>query len=146
MAGPAPSAKPEARSILVVDDDPVFAGVVEDILKAEGYRVSTATSGLTALERVGAAPFDLILIDIRMPELDGPGFFRELQRRDPELARRVMFMTGGAVEPDVAELLFSLRVPYLRKPLAVDELRKTVRRFFLAARSFPGFRKPGERS
>jgi CheY-like chemotaxis protein len=145
MAGPAPAAQPEGRSILVVDDDPVFAGVVEDILKIEGYRVSIATSGLTALEIVGAAPFDLILIDIRMPELDGPGFFRELQSRDPELARRVMFMTGGAVEPDVAELLFSLRVPYLRKPLSVDELRAAVRRFFLAARSFPGFRKPGQR-
>lgn len=145
MAGPAPSAQPEARSILVVDDDAVFAGVVEDVLKAEGYRVSIATSGLAALELVGTAPFDLILIDIRMPELDGPGFFRELQSRDPERARRVMFMTGGAVEPDVAELLFSLRVPYLRKPLSVDELRGAVRRFFLAARSFPGFRKPGGR-
>jgi CheY-like chemotaxis protein len=143
MAGQAPSAQPPARSILVVDDDPVFAGVVEDILKAEGYRVSIATSGLTALDLVGASPLDLI--DVRMPELDGPGFFRELQRRDPDLARCVMFMTGGAVEPDVAELLFSLRVPYLRKPLSVEELRGTVRRFFLAVRSFPGFRKPGER-
>src|SRR5438094_189374 len=91
MAGPAPSAQPEARSILVVDDDPVFASVVEDVLKAEGYRVSTATSGLTALELVGATPFDLILIDIRMPGLDGPGFFRELQRRDPPRRRRPRF-------------------------------------------------------
>lgn len=145
MVDDPPSTRPGTRPILVVDDDPVFVGFVEDVLKEEGYRVTTATSGIAALELVGAAPFDLILIDIRMPELDGPGFFRELQVRDPELARRVMFMTGGAVEPAVAELLFSLRVPYLRKPLPVAELRAAVRRFFLAAQSFPGFRKPGER-
>lgn len=59
--------------------------------------------------------FGLILIDVRMPELDGPDFYRELQSRDPEHARRVMFMTGG--------------------------LRAAVQRFFLAAQSFPGSRE-----
>lgn len=144
MAAAVPPEPAGARSILVVDDDAVFAGVVEDVLKEEGYRVTVATSGVIALELVRGTPFDLVLIDVRMPGLDGPAFFRELQGRDPELARRVIFMTGGAVEPDVAELLFSLRVPYLRKPLPIDELRATVRRFFLATRSFPGFRRPGE--
>jgi CheY-like chemotaxis protein len=143
MAAATPSG---AQSVLVVDDDARFASVVEDVLKEEGYRVTTATSGVAGLELVRQTPFDLILIDVRMPGLDGPGFFRELQSHEPDLARRVMFMTGGAVGPETAEFLFSLRVPYLRKPLPIDELRTAVRRFFLAGRSFPGFRKPGERS
>ncbi len=133
------------KAILVVDDDSDFASVVEDVLTTSGYQVTTATSGASALDLVRGRTFDLILIDIRMPELDGPGFFKELQSRDPEHARRVMFMTGNAVGPDTAEFLFSVRAPYLRKPMPIDELRAAVARFFLAARSFPGFRKPGDR-
>ena len=129
----------------MVDDDAAFASVVEDALATEGYQVTTATSGLAALDLVRDRRFDLILIDVRMPELDGPGFFRELQSRDPEQASRVMFMTGAAVGPDTAEFLFSLRAPYLRKPLPIDELRAAVKRFFLG-QSFTGFRRPGDRS
>lgn len=146
MGATSPSTQSGAHSVLVVDDDATFASVVEDVLKDEGYRVSIATGGAAALALVRQTPFDLVLIDIRMPGLDGPGFFRELQNLDPDLARRVMFMTGGAVGPETAEFLFSLRVPCLRKPLPIDELRAAVRRFFLAGRGFPGFRKPGERS
>ena len=135
----------QAKAILVVDDDATFASVVEDALATEGYQVTTATSGLAALDLVRDRRFDLILIDVRMPELDGPGFFRELQSRDPEQASRVMFMTGAAVGPDTAEFLFSLRAPYLRKPLPIDELRAAVKRFFLG-QSFTGFRRPGDRS
>jgi len=135
----------QAKAILVVDDDATFASVVEDALATEGYQVTTATSGLAALDLVRDRRFDLILIDVRMPELDGPGFFRELQSRDPEHASRVMFMTGAAVGPDTAEFLFSLRAPYLRKPLPIDELRAAVKRFFLG-QSFTGFRRPGDRS
>ena len=129
----------------MVDDDAAFAGVVADALATEGYQVATATSGQAALDLVRDRRFDLILIDVRMPELDGPGFFRELQSRDPEQASRVMFMTGAAVGPDTAEFLFSLRAPYLRKPLPIDELRAAVKRFFLG-QSFTGFRRPGDRS
>lgn len=130
----------DTKAILVVDEDPAFAGVVEDVLTTEGYEVTTAASGATALDLVRGRVFDLILNDVRMPELDGPGFYRELRNRDPEHARRVMFMTGGAVGPETAEFLLSLRAPYLRKPLPIDELRAAVKRFFLAAQSFLGSR------
>lgn len=133
------------KAILVVDDDATFASVVGDVLATEGYQVATATSGRTALDLVQDRRFDLILLDVRMPELDGPGFFKELQSRDPEHASRVMFMTGAAVGPDIVEFLFSLRAPYLRKPIPIDELRAAVKRFFLG-QSFPGFRRPGDRS
>lgn len=133
----------DAKTILVVDDDADFASIVAEVLAGEGYRVRTAANGVVALDLVRDTAFDLILIDIRMPALDGPGFFRALQARDPDLARRVIFMTGDAVGPEVAELLFTLRAPYLRKPLPIGELSAAVRRFFLAGRSFPGSRPPG---
>jgi CheY-like chemotaxis protein len=124
------------KSILVVDDDPMFAGLLEDILKGDGHRVTIAGNGAEALGLLGDQAFDLIMIDIRMPQLDGPAFYRELEQRAPEQAGRVMFMTGGAVGAETAELLSKVRAPVLRKPLEVKEVRTTVQRFFLAADSF----------
>jgi CheY-like chemotaxis protein len=124
------------KSVLVVDDDPMFAKLLEDILTSDGYRATSAANGVEALALLTNQAFDLVMIDIRMPELDGPGFYRELERRNPDQARRVMFMTGGAVGAETAELLATVRTPVLRKPLDVKEIRATVQRFFLAADSF----------
>ena len=124
------------KSILVVDDDLMFAKLLEDVLATDGHRVTSAANGVEALGLVAGKAFDLIMIDIRMPELDGPAFYRELERRNPDQARRVMFMTGGAVGAETAELLSTVRTPVLRKPLDVEEIRATVQRFFLAADSF----------
>src|SRR2546425_3922903 len=66
-----------------------------------------------------------------MPRLDGPGFYRELERLSPEHAHRVMFMTGETIAPETAELLSATRTPLLRKPFKVEEIRGTVQRFFL---------------
>src|SRR5438034_437416 len=74
----------------------MFARLLEDILKGDGHLVTVAGNGVEALALLDHQAFDLIRIDIRMPELDGPSFYRELEQRNPEHARRVMFMTGGA--------------------------------------------------
>lgn len=124
------------KSILVVDDDPMFAKLLEEILVGDGYHVSTAGNGVEALMFLADRAFDLIMIDIRMPQLDGPGFYRELERSNPDHACRVMFMTGGPVGAETAELLSTVRTPVLRKPLAVRDIRGAVQRFFLAADSF----------
>jgi CheY-like chemotaxis protein len=124
------------KSILVVDDDPMFAKLLEEILTGEGYGVTTAANGVEALVLLANQAFDLLMIDIRMPELDGPSFYRELERSNPDQARRVMFMTGGGVGPETAELLSTVRTPVLRKPLAVKDVRDAVQRFFLAVDSF----------
>ena len=105
------------KSVLVVDDDPMFAKLLEDILTSDGYRATSAANGVEALALLANEAFDLVMIDIRMPELDGPSFYRELERRNPDQARRVMFMTGGAVGAETAELLSTVRTPVLRKPL-----------------------------
>jgi CheY-like chemotaxis protein len=132
---PEPARTP-VRSVLVVDDDSRLTRLLEDVLRGDGYRVATARNGVDALALLVDQAFDLLLVDIRMPELDGPSLYRELERRTPAQARRVMFMTGGAVDADTAELLSTSRTPVLRKPLEVNELRGTVKRFLLAADSF----------
>jgi CheY-like chemotaxis protein len=138
---PVESVKPEAparpaKSILVVDGDPKLAQRLGEILMRDGHHVTVAGTGVEAITLLAVQAFDLLLIDIRVPELDGPELYRELQRRSPEHARRVMFMASGAVGAETAELLSTVRAPLLRKPLDVTEFREAVHRFFLAADSF----------
>ena len=124
------------KSILVVEADLTLTRRVEELLTRDGHRVTIAGNGVEALSLLAHQTFDLLLIDIRIPQLDGPALYRELERRAPDQARRVMFMTGGAVGTETAALLSTVRTPLLRKPLEATELRATVERFFLAADSF----------
>ena len=87
----------EDSQILVVDDDEGLAALFEAVLEDAGYPVITAHSGREAVERVGERMPSLILLDIRMPGMDGIQTFRELRRRVPQ--SRVIFMTGYAEPP-----------------------------------------------
>jgi len=82
---------PPPPTVMVVDDEPRVGLLFEKILSEEGYRVVTATSGRRALALAAAAPPDLILLDIVMPDLDGLATLRQLRRQlksaaDPDLA------------------------------------------------------------
>lgn len=113
-----------AKRILVVDDEVPLAGLIAEILSAEGHRVDIAPNGLAALARVEHNEYDLILSDLRMPELDGPGLYRELERRRPDLLARIAFVTGSAQTPNMEQFLERTGVPILYKPFRLEELTK----------------------
>lgn len=72
-----------AHSILIVDDDTILSGLLQLTLELEGYAVTTADNGARALEILETARFDLIILDIVMPTMDGIKFLRILNDRDP---------------------------------------------------------------
>src|ERR671933_352790 len=74
-----------SQHILVVDDDPVIRETVADILDFEGYSIETATNGREALQAIERAQPSLVLLDMRMPVLDGWGFAREVKERGLDL-------------------------------------------------------------
>ena len=82
--------------ILVVDDDPSILTTVSEILDLEGYPVQTATNGAEALRAVERARPSLVLLDMRMPVLDGWGFARALQERGLKLPILVMTAAQNA--------------------------------------------------
>ena len=72
-------------NILSVDDDPDISIALVDLLKHEGYSVESASTGAEALDRVKAQHFDAVLLDIRLPDLDGWSVLQHLMELDPSL-------------------------------------------------------------
>ena len=127
----------EPLYVLVVEDDLPIALMVAGILADEGYEVDTAANGRLALEKIEAREYDLILSDLRMPELDGVGLYRELERRQPDLLRRLIIITGTSWHPDYQAFLEETRVPVLEKPFSLSALQKLASQV-LAAAAQPG--------
>jgi DNA-binding response OmpR family regulator len=113
-------------AILVVDDDARITRTLASLLTAEGHAVDTAPDGLTALAKLDRRPFDVVITDVRMPELDGPGLYRELARRAPTLQRRIIFITGEAPTSETQRFLDGSGAPVLYKPFDIGALGRAV--------------------
>ena len=120
----------EARRacILVVDDQPLVAALIADLLALEGYEVETAKNGREALEKIAGRSYDLILSDLQMPELDGVGLYHELERQQPSLLRRLAFVSGSTEVPEYASFCEQTAVTLLGKPFGVADLHRLVQR------------------
>lgn len=125
VSPPAMPATAPGKAVLIVDDEPEIADMLAEILEHAGYRTAIAHSGRQALERLAAAAFELVLSDIRMPDLDGPGLYQALAERWPALQRRVVFITGDILGSDAAQTL-QQRIPMLEKPFKPDEVKRVV--------------------
>ncbi|OGB99930.1 MAG: hypothetical protein A3G35_06725 [candidate division NC10 bacterium RIFCSPLOWO2_12_FULL_66_18] len=125
--GEVPAALGE-RAILVVDDEPEVAALLAAILSAAGHHADTASNGVIALEQLGRRNYDLVLSSLRMPQLDGPGFYRELAHRYPHLRRRFVCVTGDALSAEGREFLAQAGVPRLGKPFSREEVLLVVAR------------------
>jgi len=112
---------PDVR-VLVVDDEPDIRATVSAMLEIEGYAVAEAMNGAEALAAVEADPPDLILLDMRMPVLDGWGFAAELRRRGHRIPIVVMTAARDAARwaAEIAATAF------IAKPFGYDELIRTV--------------------
>jgi two-component system NtrC family sensor kinase len=114
--------------ILLVEDDPQVADTLARLIRIDHHEVELARDGLEALERVGATEYDAILCDIRMPRLDGPGFYAALGRSHPHLIRRTAFVTADSESPDVRQFFAATGTLWIPKPAGLAELRQVLQR------------------
>jgi CheY-like chemotaxis protein/anti-sigma regulatory factor (Ser/Thr protein kinase) len=122
-----PEAKPLAadsakRSALIVDDEPGIVAVLSEIVSGIGYDVTTATNGVEAMERITSGTYDVILSDMRMPDMDGVKLFETLKKENEVLAHRIVFVTGDTVSPDTRAFLKSTGNRWLSKPFKIEEV------------------------
>lgn len=111
----------EQASILIVDDDSSLRDTLSDILEEKGYEVVTAQDGPTAIEEVKKRPFDLALIDIMMPGMNGVETLREIKAASSQMT--ALIITGQtAIEGLVSEALEAGASGVLYKPLDIDSI------------------------
>jgi two-component system NtrC family sensor kinase len=116
------------RTILVVDDEPSLAKGLARLLERDGHTVDTVANGRLALTQLAARAYALILCDVRMPELDGPSLYRFLERQQPHLCQRFIFLTGDTLEPATQAFLEASGAPCLTKPFTSAEARRVIQR------------------
>ena len=122
----APKIQTRAR-ILVADDDRSVLQVLETVLSGDGYQVVTAEDGAAALELARHDGFDLILLDVQMPKLDGLEAARQL-RRDEKLADvPIVILTARTSDKDIEAAFAEGVTDYITKPFAVSQMRARVR-------------------
>ena len=128
---PAEGAQPSSAGrghALVVDDEPEIAEMLAELLERMGYRVRVAANGAEGKVQLRAHDFDLILSDLRMPDVDGPAFYAWIERERPEMRRRVGFVTGDTLGPSAVRFLARSGCPYLEKPFTPQTVRAFVDR------------------
>lgn len=113
-----------SRPILVVDDDPEILAMLRDFLEGEGMTVRTAENGAEALEALEELAPALILLDMRMPVLDGWGFAERFRER--RLGYPIVVMTAAESARRWAEEIGA--TAYIAKPFDVNELLQTIER------------------
>ncbi len=112
--------------ILCVDDEAAIGQAIKRVLVAE-HDVELVTNATEALARVEAGQrFDLILCDLMMPAMSGMDLHRELVRVAPDVAARVVFLTGGAITQRARDFLEGVSNPRLEKPIGIDALRNAI--------------------
>ena len=111
-------------TILVVDDELSIRASLRGWLKLDGYQVETAADGPTALDMIQEKHFDIMLLDVKMPKMNGITVLKKLKERDPETAV-VMMTAHGAIQDAVAAMKLGA-YDYLLKPFELEELSLTM--------------------
>ena len=116
----------EKRQILIVDDEAPMRHMLRMVLERDGYAVAEAVSGRQGLERLQAGHYDLVLCDIRMPEMDGLSFLKEKQAQ--QFGGTVIMMSAYGSIDTAVECMKKGAYDYISKPFRPDEILLTVRK------------------
>jgi CheY-like chemotaxis protein len=123
----------QGRRILVAEDEPVVSQLLARILESDGAVVTLAHDGREAWERLAEADFDLIVADMRMPNVDGQQLYEMVAAERPEMVRRFVFSTGDLVRQETIRFLERLPNRILAKPLDVETVRRVVHQALAAS-------------
>ena len=114
--------------ILVVDDELPIRLAISRFLEKAGHTVVMVDSGSKALEAARDRMFDAIFLDIRMPDISGQTVYRQWQTKRPDLAERVVFLTGDIVSEDLFQFLTGTGRPFIAKPFNLEVVLQSLNR------------------
>ncbi len=115
-----------ARRILVVEDEPAICDLCQRVLTGEGFEMDIAVNGKVAQDMLEEKRYDLCLVDIKLPTMNGKELYQWLKEKHPQVANGVIFTTGDVMGGDTQSFLEQTGRPFLPKPFTPDELKAIV--------------------
>jgi DNA-binding response OmpR family regulator len=119
--------------ILIVDDEAALRRTLERVLVSQGYEVVSVADPHSAYQMLGESTFDLVLLDLRLPQMAGDTLFLAIVRRWPRMLGRVILMSGDPWSEQYQWPVELVGCPVLPKPFSIDSLLKMVRAVLAAA-------------
>lgn len=123
----------ENKKVLIIDDDDDLRSNLREVLRRQGHQVETASSGEAAIEKAAKTRFDLVLVDLIMPGMNGLEVLGELKKISPK--SKIIMMTAFATIDNAVEAMKKGASDYLSKPFKIEDLDAAVKRT-LAEASF----------
>lgn len=111
---------------MIADDDPDILDLLETFFKKKGYEITIVVNGKDALQKGATGQFDLILLDVMMPYIDGYHVAHELTSESGEQAAKILIMTSRDVASEKGIALLSGAADVVQKPFTLEELDKRV--------------------
>ncbi|MBT9536759.1 MAG: response regulator [Nitrospirae bacterium] len=127
------------KKVLIVDDDAELRSTLSEILKGAGYHIDEASSGKEAIEKMASKDFDIALLDLMMPKMNGIETLTELKKITPKT--KVIMITAFATVENAVDAIKKGASDYISKPFRIEELLTTIRRVIEEGRFEEGITK-----
>jgi CheY-like chemotaxis protein len=117
----------DGRRVLIVDDEKSVAELIRRVLQSHDFVVETSLDGEKAIAMIENGHYDLIVADLRMPTVGGIEIFHHFHQVNPDIAKRIVFLSGDVVSPQSLKFLKDAQSLHLTKPCTIEELLDFVR-------------------
>ena len=120
--------KPSERGLraLILDDEPTVLELLKEVFTVEGFSVDTTTRGDEALKLIENEDYDIIISDIKIPDMDGKEFYHNLKSIKPEAVSNIIFISGDTASKETKDFLKESGNLFLHKPFTIEQLKKTI--------------------
>jgi CheY-like chemotaxis protein len=112
--------------VLIIDDEPMIRQVVSRMLREKGYETEVTDDAEKTIEMVESHEYDVILVDVRMPGMNGYEFYNHIRQRKNQLTDRIIFVTGDVMNAVTTEFIEDNNIPFLAKPFSRDQLTDAI--------------------
>jgi DNA-binding NtrC family response regulator len=112
--------------VLLVDDEEEFVETLAERMRSRGMEVATSNSGVEALELIDTEPYDVVILDLQMPGMDGIEALARIKRRQPDI--QVVLLTGHATVEKGVEAMKQGALEFLEKPIDLSQLSEVIHR------------------
>jgi CheY-like chemotaxis protein len=111
---------------LVVDDEEIILSFLKRLLSAWGYEADTINNPTEATAKIQKNDYDFIILDVKMPDMNGEQLYNLILELKPELINKIIFATGDVMNKATFSFLSETQAPVLTKPLDTNELKETI--------------------